>query len=132
MRITETRLGDVVVMDLAGRFMAGDDLERLRQRIKTLAGTGVTGVTGVLLDLAAVTFIDSTAIGLLVSAHTTLTRAGGALRVCCLSDHVHHVLCVCHLENVLATHPSRDAALAAFRARTLQPGDRRRAAEESA
>lgn len=129
MRITETRLGDVAFMDLSGRFMAGADLERLRQRIRTLAETGVTGV---LLDLAATTFIDSTAIGLLVSAHTTFTRAGGALRVCCLSDHVYHVLCVCHLENVLATHPSRDAGLAAFQSRSPQSGDRRRAAEESA
>lgn len=129
MRITEARHGDVVVMDLSGRFMAGPDLDGLRERIRALAGEGLARV---LLDLTATTFIDSNAIGLLVSACTTLAREGGALRICCPSERVRHVLGVCRLEGVIDPYPTRDAGLAAFRPRAPQPEGRRPAAEESA
>jgi anti-anti-sigma factor len=129
MRFTESRHGDVVVMALSGRFMAGADCDRLRERIRSLAGTGPAWV---LLDLTEASFIDSAAIGLLISAHVTLARGGGALRICCPSDRVCQVLCVCHLERVIESYPSRDAGLAAFPSRSPQTGKQRPAAEESA
>jgi anti-sigma B factor antagonist len=50
------------------------------------------GAVTVVVDLNAVTFIDSTAIGVLLAARERMCRAGGSLEVVCEEPNVVRVL----------------------------------------
>jgi anti-sigma B factor antagonist len=66
--------------------------------------------TRLLLDLSGVTFIDSTALSVMVAAHKRLRRHGHALRV--VAGHsVQRVLGITGLDRVFEVHDSLDDAL---------------------
>ena len=57
------------------------------------------------VDLAAVTFIDSTVISTLISAHHSATAAGARLGVTNSTGHVHRVLDITGVLPTLTTEP---------------------------
>lgn len=66
------------------------------------------------IDLSAVTFIDSTAIGVLVGAVKRLTALGGSLGVVCDNDDVRGIFEAVGIENVIQLHRCDADALAAL------------------
>jgi anti-sigma B factor antagonist len=71
------------------------------------------GTSQVVVDLSEVTFIDSTAVGALVTASRALQRRGGSLLLVCRTSRVLRVLEITGLDTVLPVHGSVDEALAA-------------------
>jgi anti-sigma B factor antagonist len=67
----------------------------------------------VVLDLAGVQFIDSTALGTLLKAGGEVETAGKRLRVVCAEGPVRRLLEMTNLTNRFQLCPSRDDALAA-------------------
>lgn len=67
------------------------------------------------LDLAAVDFLDSSGLGALLELHRRLTDEGGFLRLVIASRHVRRVIDVTGMAQVLDIYDSRKAALAAQR-----------------
>jgi anti-sigma B factor antagonist len=63
------------------------------------------------LDLAGVTFLDSSGLGLFVAHHKTLRRRGGSVRLANASSRVLKVLTVTGLDQVFPVYPSVQAAL---------------------
>ena len=61
------------------------------------------------VDLAAVTFIDSTVISTLITAHRTATAAGARLGVSNATGHVHRVLDMTGVLPTLSTHHDEPA-----------------------
>ncbi len=102
---------DVVVLVAGGEidYSASPQLsERLSERIDG-------GITRVVLDLSTVTFIDSTAIGALVSAATRLRElGGGTLAVVCPEENrrVVRIFEIAGVDSVIAMHGSREDAIA--------------------
>jgi anti-sigma B factor antagonist len=66
-----------------------------------------------LVDLCEVTFIDSTALGVLVGATKRLHPRDGALAIVCPREKIRRVFQITGLDQVLAMHASRDEALSA-------------------
>jgi anti-sigma B factor antagonist len=101
---------DVAVLIAGGEidFAASPPLrDRLADHINA-------GKRRLILDLAMATFIDSTAIGVLVGATMRLNDAGGgSLTVICTSENrrVHRVFEIAGVENLIALHDSREEAL---------------------
>ncbi len=102
---------DVVVLVAGGEidYSASPQLsERLNERIDS-------GITRVVLDLSTVTFIDSTAIGALVSAATRLRElGGGTLAVVCPEENrrIVRIFEIAGVDSVIAMHGSREGAIA--------------------
>jgi anti-sigma B factor antagonist len=102
---------DVVVLVAGGEidYSASPQLsERLNERIDS-------GITRVVLDLSTVTFIDSTAIGALVSAATRLRElGGGTLAVVCPEENrrIVRIFEIAGVDSVIAMHGSREDAIA--------------------
>ena len=71
------------------------------------------GARQVVVDLSAVTFIDSTALGVLVHSAKRLGPDGGALHIVCGPGGVRRILEITGLAGVFAIHPTLDEALAA-------------------
>jgi len=70
----------------------------------------------VVLDLAAVSFLDSTALGTIVGLLRRVREGGAELRVVLPDPPARRIFEVTALERVLDVWPSRDAALAGIRA----------------
>lgn len=73
----------------------------------------------VIVDLAGATFIDSSSLGILISAHRRLTQRQGRLIIACDVPAVRSTFKITGLDSVLEIVGTRDAALAA---RTEPPG----------
>ena len=73
-KLTTRQVGDVTVIDAAGRITLGEGASAFRDIIRDLAAKGDKKL---LLNLAEVSYIDSSGIGELVSGFTTLTNHGG-------------------------------------------------------
>jgi anti-sigma B factor antagonist len=94
--------------------VAGDvDISTSPELRSALAETTRAGARAVVVDLTDVPFLDSTALGVLVGAYTTLRNSGGRLAL--VNDHegVLKVLRITALHDVLGVHPTLDKAIAA-------------------
>src|ERR1700687_2432158 len=83
------QVDDVTVVDLSGRLVLGEESKMFREKLKDLAGQGQKKV---LLNLAGVTFVDSSGLGALVGGYTTLTTHGGQLKLLNLTKFIHDLL----------------------------------------
>ncbi len=90
--------------------MGTDDVQ-LRQTVSDALNKGARKV---LISLANVTSVDSSGIGALVSAYTSVSGRGGKLRLCSLPASVKNVLEVTQLNTVFETFDTEEAALASF------------------
>ena len=72
------------------------------------------GVEKLVVDLSAVTFIDSTALGVLIGGVRRVHGAGGAMTIVVTSRPVERVLSITGLDRVFSMHETRDEAIAAL------------------
>lgn len=61
-----------------GRDIVASVISGMRQQLKELMADGITELT---IDMSGVEMIDSVGLGLLISAHNSLSRVGGTLTV---------------------------------------------------
>ena len=93
-----TRLvGGVTIVDLSGRIVLGDGSAGLRDLVRDLAREGTKKI---LLNLRNVDYIDSSGLGELVSAFTSMRSAGGVLKLLNLSKRVQALLQITKLSTV--------------------------------
>ena len=111
MKIEERTLGPVVVLDMAGRLVAGESQGRLKDKINSLT---MEGRLQILLNLGEVSYIDSTGLGELVSSYSTVTRHGGHIKPLNLTDKVQDLIAICRLSTVFETFESEAEALSTF------------------
>jgi anti-sigma B factor antagonist len=108
-RITDRQLADdVFVISLAGD---GDLIAapELRAHVDQAIGRGAHAL---LLDLTAATFVDSTALGILVDALKRLRPRGGRVAVACPDPGIRKVFDITGLDRMLPVLESVPDALA--------------------
>lgn len=84
---------------------------RLKERLVELLDAGVKAVV---VDLAEVTFIDSTALGVLIGGVRRLHEVDGRMALVVATRPVERVLTLTGLDRVFSIHATRDAAVAAL------------------
>jgi len=103
-------VGETRVVSLRGELDA-HDAPRLRAIFdETLEGAPAPA--RVVLDLAQVTFLDSTALGTIVGLLRRIREADGELRVVLPSAAAGRIFELTGLDAILLTYPTRAAALA--------------------
>jgi anti-sigma B factor antagonist len=78
-----------------------------------IAGAIEAGRDTVVVDLAQATFIDSSSLGVLISAHRRLGLRDGRLIIACDVPEVRKTFTITGLDSVLEIVDTREAALAA-------------------
>ena len=111
MKSTLRQVDSVTVVDLSGRITLGEGGTQLRELIREQLGKGTKFV---LLNLADVTYIDSSGIGELVSAFTTVSNQGGQLKLLNLTKKVHDLLQITKLYTVFDVHDDEAKAITSF------------------
>jgi anti-sigma B factor antagonist len=101
----------VTILDLSGRMTLGEDTMLLRETIRALISQEHMMI---LLNLGDVPYIDSSGIGELVSAFTTVKKAGGELKLLNLTRKVHDVLQITKLYTVFDVYLNEEEAIHAF------------------
>jgi len=111
MKTKVNKLGDVVVLELHGKITIGEGDVLLRKNIKEQVEKGEKKL---ILDLADVKYMDSSGVGELVSAFTTVKNAGGVLKLAHLNPRLHDLLQLTALITVFEVFDSVEDALNSF------------------
>jgi anti-sigma B factor antagonist len=111
-KLTTRQVGDVTVVDAAGRITLGDGASTFRDTIRDLADGGHKKL---LLNLAEVSYIDSSGIGEMVSGFTTITNKGGQVKLLNLTKRVKDLLQITKLYTVFEVFEDETAAVRSFR-----------------
>ena len=104
-------LGDVTIIDVAGQIKLGEGAVSLRDAVRDLVGRNQKRI---LVNLAAVNYIDSSGIGELVAAFTTLTNQGGQLKLLNLTKRVQDLLQITKLYTVFEVYDNEAHAIRSF------------------
>ena len=108
---------EAVILDLSGRITLGEPLAELRDSIReALAGDRKS----ILLNLADVSYIDSSGLGQLISSYATTTSRGGQMKLLNLQKRVNDLMQVTKLLTVFETYTSEEAALRSFAAQKVR------------
>ncbi|HTY83961.1 MAG TPA: STAS domain-containing protein [Silvibacterium sp.] len=111
MKLTTRQVDGVTILDLSGRITLGEGSVQLRDAIRDLLAKGQKLI---LLNLADVNYIDSSGIGELVSAYTTVRNQGGELKLLNLTKKVHDLLQITKLYTVFDVKDDEATAIASF------------------
>ncbi len=112
MKASTRQLNGVTVVDLSGRITLGEGSVVLRDTVRELIGKGEKRI---LLNLGEVTYIDSSGIGELVSAFTTVRNQGGELKLLNLTKKVHDLLQITKLYTVFDVKDDEAVAVGSFK-----------------
>ena len=112
LNINERQAGDVTVLDLSGKITIGEGSVALRAAIRRLLEEGKKRI---LLNLAGVSYVDSSGIGELVSSYTAINKEGGQLKLLNLTQKIQDLLTITKLLTVFDVYESEAEALNSYK-----------------
>ncbi len=110
-KMSSRQVGDVTVVDAKGRITLGEGASVFRDVIRDLAAKGNKKI---LVNLADVSYIDSSGIGEMVSSFTTVTNHGGQLKLLSLTKRVKDLLQITKLYTVFEVFEDEASAVRSF------------------
>ena len=111
MLVEERAAGDVIILDLKGKMTLGEGDEILKDKVNSLA---MQGRKRIVLNLAAVPYIDSAGLGEIVRTYTTMSRQGGSLKLLGLTKRITDLLSITKLLTVFETYDNEADAVRSF------------------
>lgn len=111
MQISERQAGDVTVLDLSGKLTMTDSGGRVKDRVNGLV---TQGRKKIVLNLGAVSYMDSAGLGEIVACHTSATRDGGAIKLVNIGGRIKDLLVMTKLLTVFDCHDTEQDALSAL------------------
>jgi len=105
--------GSVLILDLNGRITIGEEVSSLRDTIKEHLDSGQKNI---LLNLAEVSYIDSTGLGQFVGSFATVTSRGGQLKLLNLQKKLQELMQITKLITVFETYTDEPAAIRSYAA----------------
>lgn len=111
LKITTRQVDGITIVDCAGRITLGEGSVTVRDNVRELLSKGHKKI---LLNLGDVSYIDSSGIGELVSAFTTVRNQGGELKLLNLTKKVHDLLQITKLYTVFDVKEDETAAVKSF------------------
>jgi len=111
--IIKTRKVDgVSVLDLSGKLTIGEPVMQLRDALRAHVASGETRI---LVNLADVTYVDSSGLGELVSSYTTVRNKGGDVKLLKLTAKIKDLLQMTKLLTVFEVYDDEAKAVASVK-----------------
>jgi anti-sigma B factor antagonist len=111
MKVSTRQVDGIIILDLSGRITLGEGSVTIRDAVRDVLAKGSNKI---LLNLGDITYIDSSGIGELVSAYTTVRNQGGELKLLNLTRKVHDLLQITKLYTVFDVKDDEASAVASF------------------
>lgn len=102
---------NTVIITFKGNVMGGPDAATFHDELKELAEKGKTNIVG---DLSKVKFMNSSGLGIMITAMTSMRKAGGDFKICGASDRIESLLIVTKLITVFDHYKTLDEAVEAY------------------
>lgn len=104
--VRSARPGGIVILHAKGKLNMVH-AQRLREEIASLVSAGSNRIV---IDLAAVDFLDSSGLGALIGGLKATRQAGGDLRIAGANEQVLLVLQLTNLDRVLTPYANSESA----------------------
>src|SRR5262245_36465705 len=111
LQIDEHLSDDVAVLTLEGQILLDDGDLAFRQQIHDLIARGVTKIV---VDLAAVTYIDSSGVGMMAAKLMTVRKEGGDMKLANLTTKTHRLLSMIKLLSTFEVFEDQPSAIRSF------------------
>jgi anti-sigma B factor antagonist len=111
MQINERALAGLTILDLTGKLTIDNGAQLLKDKCESLV---FQQRTQVIVNLAAVPYIDSGGLGQLVACYTTLRKAGGRLTLANINKSNHDLLSITKLVAVFETFDTEEMAVQSY------------------
>ncbi len=111
MQTATRQVGAVTIVNVVGRITLGEGNVILREIVRDLAEKGRKAIV---LSLGEVQYVDSSGVGELVKAHTTIRNQGGQLKLSNLNKRVHDLLEITRLATVFDIQKDERSAIESF------------------
>ena len=111
MKASTRQAGGVTIVDCSGQIKLGEGSSVLRDTVKDLLAKGQKKI---LLNLGDITYIDSSGIGELVAAFTSVRNQGGDMKLLHLTKRMNDLLQITKLYTVFDVRDDERDALACF------------------
>jgi anti-sigma B factor antagonist len=111
MRITERDAGAVKVVEVSGRLTLTENPGRIKERVHALV---FDGQKHIVLNMAGVSYVDSSWLGELVACHLAAVRGGSIVKLAAVGPRLGNLLQLTRLNTVIETHETEAEALESF------------------
>lgn len=116
MRISERNVGGVVVVDISGKLTLTDSPGRIKEKVTSLV---FQGEKQIVLNMADVTYVDSSGLGELVACHLTAVKGGSTMKLANAGGRMQDLLVLTKLLTIFESHPSEAEAINSFKSPTV-------------
>jgi anti-sigma B factor antagonist len=103
--------GDALIIELKGKVMGGPESSIFQDLLKKAM---TDNKKKVVIDLGQVEWMNSSGIGLLVSAYTTVKNGGGEMKIARATDKIESLLVITKLNSVFDSYPDVISAVASY------------------
>lgn len=120
-KIDERIIGEVTVLDIAGKLTIDHAAPHLKDKINSLISQQRTRIV---LNLKNVPYIDSGGLGQLVASYGSVMKAHGALKLLNVNSRNHDLLSITRLVTLFESFDSEAEAVQSFQTLTPTPAAR--------
>jgi len=101
----------VAILTPKGYLSGGDETDELKRAIDALADGGNKHLV---INLADTQHLNSTALGVLISAHSSYVKRGGQMKLCAVDKRIENIFVITKLSLVFDVFPTEQQAIASF------------------
>jgi anti-sigma B factor antagonist len=106
----EEQIGGIV-LQLKGQFIGGEETDELRNTLKNVTEQNKSKL---IINMEKVTYLNSTALGVLISAHASIVKKGGKIILCNLAKSIENIFVITKLTLVFEIATDLDSAIKIF------------------
>jgi len=103
----EEQIGGTIVA-LKGQFIGGEETDELRSILKTIVEQDKKNL---IIDMEKVSYLNSTALGVLMSAHAHFAKNEGIIALCNLGKSIENLFVITKLTLVFQIYNTREEAI---------------------
>lgn len=82
------------ILHLKGQFIGGAETDELKEQLKVLADNNQNNL---IINLENVTYLNSTALGVLISSHANFVKRNGKIILCNVSKSIENIFVITKL-----------------------------------
>lgn len=96
------------ILHMKGQFVGGEETDQLRDALKTISDSQKNKL---IIDLKETTYLNSTALGVLISAHATFVKRDGKIILCNISKSIENIFVITKLTMVFTIAEKLEEAI---------------------
>ena len=105
------QVGSITILQPKGYLTGGEETEELE---KAIAQLNAEGSKHLVMNLSETQHLNSTALGVLISAHSNYVRRGGHMKLCAVDKRIENIFVITKLSMVFDVYPTEEQAIASF------------------